>query len=96
MARDFIKIDVSNNIQNPAMVLKDYVNTLRRAYELGSRVKAMMDHNNDGAVFTDIETMFGLPSGKGQIVYNLVNGSIGSMEGSFQVADAKTITEQLG
>lgn len=93
MARDFIKIDPTAAQGN---LLKTYVSTLRQAYEIGGRVKAIMTHNNDAVVFTDIETLFGLPAGKGQTVFNLVNGSIGSMEGTFQVADAKTITEQVG
>ena len=93
MARDFIKIDP---IASQANLLKNYVNVLRQAYEIGGRVRAIMTHNNDGTVFTDIETLFGLPAGKGQTVFNLVNGSIGSMEGTFQVSDAKTLTEQVG
>lgn len=64
--------------------------------KIDARVLAIMGHNNDGTVFTDIDTLFGLPAGKGQTVFNLVNGSIGSMQGNFQVADAKTITEQVG
>lgn len=96
MSRDFIKIDASVTTATQAGLLKSYVASLRQAYELGTRVKAIMTHNNDGSTFTDIETFFGLPAGKGQTVFNLVNGSIGSMEGTFQVADAKTITEQLG
>lgn len=97
MARDFIKIDQSNpTVATQASVLKAYAVQLRQAYETGTRVLALMGHMNDGTVFTDIETYFGLPAGKGQIVFNLVNGSVGSMNGSFQVADAKTITEQVG
>lgn len=97
MARDFIKIDLSSpNVATQAGLLKNYVTILRQAYEMGTRVKAIMTHNNDGTTFTDIETLFGLPAGKGQAVFNFVNGSIGSMEGTFQVADAKNITESVG
>lgn len=55
-----------------------------------------MNHNHDGSVFTDLEALFGLPAGKGQTVFDLVNGAVGSMEGAFQVADAKNITERVG
>ena len=96
MARDFIKIDTTTTTATQAALLKNYVSTLRSAYELGTRVKAIMQHNHDGTVFTDIEALFGLPAGKGQIVYNLVNGSIGSMTGVFQVPDAKNLTETIG
>lgn len=32
----------------------------------------------------------------GQTVFNLINGSVGSMTGAFQVADTKNITETVG
>lgn len=96
MARDFIKIDTTTTTATQASLLKNYVATLRQAYELGQRIKAIMIHNNDNTVFTDIEALFGLPAGKGQTVFDLVNGSIGSMEGTFQNDDAKEITERLG
>lgn len=96
MARDFIKIDTTQGQTNQSTLLKNYVVTLRNAYELGNRVKAIMIHNNDGTVFTDIESLFGLPAGKGQILFNFVNGSIGAMEGTFQNSDSKNITEQVG
>lgn len=93
MARDFITI---NQSAAQAGLLKSYIELLRQAYDKGTRCLAEMGHLNDGTVFTDIETSFGLPTGKGQTVFNLVNGSVGSLNGSFQVADAKTITEQVG
>lgn len=96
MARDFIKVNRSDVNATQAGLLLQYVNTLRSAYELGKRVKDIMTHNNDGNNFTDIEVVFGLPADKGQVVFDLVNGSVGSMEGTFQVDDAKEISERLG
>jgi hypothetical protein len=96
MARDFIKVDRTQSAATQATLLLSYVTTLRSAYELGVKCKAVMDHNNDGAVWTDIELLFGLPTGKGQIVYDLINGSVGSMTGAFQVPDAKNLTETVG
>ncbi len=96
MARDFIKVDRTTVTATHAGLLLNYVNTLRAAYELGVKVKDIMSHNNDGSVFTDIEGLFGLPAGKGQTVFDLINGSVGSMTGAFQVADAKTLTEKVG
>jgi len=96
MARDFIKIDTTTTTATQAQLLKSYVSTLRQAYELGTRVKSIMIHNNDNSNFSDIEALFGLPVGQGQVVFDLVNGSLGSMEGLFQVDDAKEITERLG
>jgi hypothetical protein len=55
-----------------------------------------MTHSNDGTDFTDIETLFGVEAGSGQVVFDLVNGSTGAMIGQFQNADCKTITEKVG
>jgi hypothetical protein len=96
MARDFIKIDRTTVTATHASLLLDYVRQLRTAYDLGVRVKAVMDHNQDGTSFTDIEVLFGLPTGQGQAVYDLVNGSVGAMDGTFQAADAKNLTERVG
>ena len=96
MVIDFIRIDMSTTTATQASLLKSYITTLRSAYELGGRVKGIMAHNHDGSNFTGIEELFGLPTGKGQIVFDLVNGSIGSMEGAFQVNDAQEITERVG
>ncbi len=96
MARDYIKIDTSSAAATQAIVLRSFVQALRTAYEQGKKVIAIMNHNNDATVFTDLETLFGLPAGKGQIVFDLVNGAVGSMEGSFQVDDAKELTERVG
>jgi hypothetical protein len=93
MAIDFIPITLT---AAQAQGLKNYITVLRQAQELGQRVLDIMQHNNDGVSFVGIETLFGLPTGKGQTVFNLVNGSIGSMKGTFQVADATTISQQVG
>lgn len=96
MARDFIKIDPSLAGATQAADLKAFTLVMRDAYQRGKKILAVMGHNNDGSSFADIETLYGLAAGKGQTVFNLMNGGIGSMEGLFQVADAKNLTETLG
>lgn len=96
MARDFIKIDVNTAAATQARDLVAFKNQLRAAYEAGKKILAVMGHNNDGTTFTDLESLYGLPAGKGQTVFNLVNGAVGSMEGVFQTSDAKNITETIG
>jgi hypothetical protein len=93
MAVDFIAIDLTSS---QGTLLKQYINTLRSAYEIGARVAGIMNHNNDGTTFAPIETLFGVKAGSGQTVFNLVNGSTGAMNGLFQNTDCKTITEQVG
>lgn len=96
MARDFIKIDVNATGAIHAVKLKNFVGTLRAAQDQGLLVKDIMGHANDGTVFTDIETLFGLPAGKGQTVFDLINGALGSMTATFQTSDATTITSKVG
>lgn len=97
MASDFIPINVNNpTVATQANLLKQYVGILRSAYEIGQRVRALMLHMHDGVTFTELEKQFGLPTGKGNVVFDLVNGSIGAMESTFQNDDCKQITEQLG
>jgi hypothetical protein len=96
VARDFIKINVTDGAATHAAALLSYKNALRAAYDQGKRLQSIMGHNHDGTIFTDIETLFGLPVGKGQQVFDLVNGSIGAMEGILTNDDAKQLTEQVG
>jgi hypothetical protein len=95
MAIDFIKVDTSTTTATEARSLISLRNALREAYEQVQLVLRVMGHLNDGSDFTEIEAKYGLTAGKGQIVFDLVNGSKGSMEGAFQVADVKTLTERL-
>lgn len=96
MARTFIKIDTSNAGATHAGLLRAFVQQQRAAYELGSRIRAIMSNNNDGSVWTDVEALFGLPAGKGDDVYDLVNGTVGAMEGTFQNSNGKAIGELIG
>jgi hypothetical protein len=96
MARDFIRIDRTTTTATHAGLLLQYAQQLRQAYQTGKHILAVMGHNNDEQDFTDIEALFGLPAGQGQAVFDLVNGSVGSMEGAFQVDDAKELSERLG
>jgi hypothetical protein len=70
--------------------------TLRTAINQLDEVKAIMDHNGDGTTWTTIESIFGLPAGKGQIVYDLINGTLGAMRGTFQNTNAITLTDIVG
>lgn len=96
MARDFIKVDNTQSAATQAQALKNYISSLTSTIQQGKQILAVMGHLNDGTVFTDIETYYGLPAGKGQTVFNFVNGSVGSFAGTFQTADATTITQSVG
>ena len=92
MSRDFIRVNTASP-QGRALI--DYARQLRAAYDQGRRILAIMTHNNDTTNFADIESLYGLEAGNGQVVFDLVNGSVGSLEGNFQVDDAKEITERI-
>ncbi len=95
MAIDSIKVDKTQSAATEAARLIAYRDACRRAYDLGKGVLGTMTHCQDGTTFTQLETLFGLTAGNGVTVFNLINGSVGSMEGTFQVADLKTLTEKL-
>ena len=96
MAKDFIKVNRTDSAATEAGRLLAYKNTLRLAIEQGSYILEIMNHNQVPGDFADVEPLFGLPVGKGQIVYDLINGSVGAMKGLFQNANAKDLTETLG
>ena len=95
MAVDFIKVDTSVTTAVKARELLECVRAVRTAYEQLIKALETMGHLNDGTTFTSIETVYGLPAGTGQTVFNLVNGAKGSFEGTFQVADAKNLSTRL-
>jgi hypothetical protein len=96
MAGDFIKIDPGVSTQKFAGDLMQFISQVRTTLQQGDALKSRMERMHDGADFTAIETLFGLPSGTGQTVFDLVNGTIGAMRGVFQNEQAVEITSRLG
>jgi len=80
MARDFIPIDLSSGGEAP-LALKSCIESLRVARRDIERVRGWMIHNNDGTVWTDLETKFGLPVGKGDDVFILLDGTFQVLNG---------------
>lgn len=96
MPRDFIKVDRTQTGQKFAAKLQDAIGTARRLHELLEEIKALMDHNTDATVWTDIELYFGLPTGSGQSVYNLVAGGLSAVQGGSQTSDLMTLIDRVG
>lgn len=93
MASNTIKVDVSQTATaTQAISLKDYARQMRVVYDLGVKIRETMNYSKDGTVFTEIEMLYGLKAGDGQKVYDLINGSVGAMEGTFQNDDCKQIS----
>lgn len=111
---DAIKITTNDNNASEAAELVQYIDTLRKAYELGIRIRQKMQRHFDDSEgennidWSTVQTRWGIPSNvdgengtdvgptaNGAIVFTLVNGGVGAMEGTFQNAQCKEITERV-
>ena len=96
MAVDFIPITVGSNMQSQAQQLKNLTLQVTQVYMQTVSLRNLMTHMNDGVDFSQLEKQFGLPTGKGQEVFDLLNGAANAMDGTMQNNNIKTITEKLG
>lgn len=62
--------------------LRQAVHALKEARSDFRELKATMETMIDASDYTLLETEFGLPTGQGQTVYNLVSGALTDMEAS--------------
>lgn len=95
-ANDYIKIDLTNTAAAEAATLKNAIRQLQTVQEQLTSIINKMNHNSNGTVWTTLEALYGLPAGKGQAVYDLVNGTVGAMNGTFQNNNAVKLIEQVG
>ncbi len=72
MSDNFIHIDTAKRLGSQ---LRNVVESTRGVLDALNKLKTIMDQQTDGATYTTIETEFGIPTGKGGTVYNLVAGS---------------------
>jgi hypothetical protein len=107
---DFIKIQRDQSAATEAAELLQWVRDLRSVYERGSRIRAKMRHNfsDAGGVgsinWVAVQTLWGIPTNgtdvgaaaNGSRVFTLVDGTVGSLEGTFQVAAGRDVTETVG
>jgi hypothetical protein len=77
-------------------MLLTFINTYRQALERGIEIKEIMDHNWIDTTFTDLEALFGVPAGNGQIVQQLVANAVAAMLGDLKSNDGKQLTERVG
>ncbi len=82
---------------------------LRNAYEIGQRIRAKMRRNFDdsggagGIDWAQVQSLWGIPAGntntgataQGSVVFTLIDGFVGSMEGSFQTPAGRDLTERI-
>ena len=96
MASNFIAITRTDPAAINASMMLEYLQYVRRALDLGIKIKAQMEQMRDGTDYTNVETYFGIPAGQGNTVYDEVNGAVQAMLGTMQNDNNKTITERVG
>lgn len=67
--------------------LEGAICTLSQVKARLEQIKANMDNMTDGVTFTTLESSYGIPSGKGQTVYNLVAGAVADVSASSNVVN---------
>lgn len=75
--------------------LAGLVSLVYQARNLARQLKELMDQETDGTTYTTIETLFGLQSGNGSAVYNLVAGLTGA-SGALEVSAVTQFCARLG
>ena len=83
MAKNYIGLPVSGN--RLAVALFGACVNLANAKDQLLMLKNAMDQMIDGSDYTLMETAFGIETGKGQTVYNLVAGSVSELASDVSV-----------
>jgi hypothetical protein len=98
MAADFIPIDrtdstavFSNKLVALAPELRRVIDKLEEIQQMGYRMFVA-----DPADFTMFESLFGIPTGQGQTVFNRVNGALLAIKGEAQNANAIELINTIG
>jgi len=89
MADNFITIDTTKRL---ASRLRACVDNTQNMLNLMADLKAIMDQQTDGVLYTTIEAQFGLPAGKGITTYNLLAGALAACN----VSATQQFTDWLG
>lgn len=96
MAADYIKIIRTDTAAVQATTLISAIQQVRNAVTALQQVKDIADHNFATTNFTAFEALFGVPTGSGQTVYDLINGSLGAMKGTFQNTNSIELISRVG
>lgn len=98
MAADFIPINrtVSTAVFSSKLVtlpqdLRRVIDKLEEVQQMGYRM-----FNTGPDDFTEFEELFGIPTGEGQTVFNLVNGTLLALNGTAQNANAIELINRVG
>lgn len=92
MPRDFIPITTGSEASH---LLKSAIESLRKARTDIEKVQGWMLHCQDGTTWTDLEEKFGLPAGKGDDVFLLIDGTLQVLNGGIS-GYAKELMDRVG
>jgi hypothetical protein len=76
MAINYITVDRSKQM---GADLLNIIETLRLYQDKLRQHKELMDNMTDGVTYTNIETQYGIATGKGDETYNLVAGTVAEL-----------------
>lgn len=93
---DFIKIDRTNSTAVFSSEMVTLPQDLRRVMDKLEKIQQMGYRMFDDPDFTMFETNFGIPTGQGQTVFNLINGTILALTGAAQNANAVELVNRVG
>lgn len=98
MPKDFIRANPSLTPEAAfyASKLVATSKSLRSVMDQLEEMLAVMTHSNDGVDFSQIEGLFGLAAGKGQTVFDLVNGTLLALKGQGQNSNALSFIDRVG
>jgi hypothetical protein len=97
MPNTFVNIDINLPGATHSGMLRQLAQTQRQTYELAKRILEIMGNNSAPPDdFADLEKLFGLQAGEGNVVFDYVNGLVGALEGTFQNDNGKNIGVLIG
>lgn len=96
MAADFIKIDRTNTAATHSSKIIAAVQTARSLVNQLTEIQGIGFRNFAGTDFAAFEALFGIPAGKGQTVFDLINGSQQALAGTAQNANALEFINRVG
>jgi hypothetical protein len=96
MASTVIKTSRTDASAIHAAEVRDFVNTVRKALQLGETLSERgFRYIGSPADFAEFELTHGLSTGQGQTVFDMINGTLGAMKGTMQNDQAIELTERV-
>lgn len=96
MADDFIKINRGNAAAVFAQDLVQLPQQLRSVIDKLEKIQQTGYRMFNGSDFTMFEENYGIPTGSGQTVFDLVNGTLSALSGTDQNANAEEFINRVG